>query len=190
MAQVKGVTLTIGDRRFTQESPTFEQDMFIMEQAVAAGLDEAVIELNPDSNDLETGIKRLLIQAYQRGALFLLIAAMVTEEGTDWSVEQARRNAEFFRTIRDPKDKDQLHPALVGALLAFFENGVSLRRISSTSSDPETANGATPVLTPKLAPKPSMNPEAAAALFNSGRMAPSSEKSPSTKGKSRKTSSP
>lgn len=189
MAQVKGVTLTIGGKRFVQESPTFEQDMFIMEQAVTAGLDEAVLELTPDGKDLERGVKQMLIQAYKRGTLFLLMASLMVEEGTEWSEEQARRNADIFRKCNVKEEKAQLHPALVGALLAFFESGVNLKKISSISSGDESPD-AVSVVTRKPVRKPVLSPEAAAALFNSGRMDQRSARSRSTSGKSRKTSSP
>lgn len=189
MTQVKGVTLVIEGRRFVQESPTFEQDMYIMEQAIAAGVDQAVLAMTPDENDLEPAVKQLLIRAYKSGALFKLMAALVTEEGVEWTPAQSEKNAEFFRTVRDPESKAQLHPALVGALMAFFESGASLKQISSISSETRKPSVA-PEPQRKRGVRPGLSPEAAGALFGSAHTTHVSGKSPSTKRRNPKTSSP
>ena len=189
MTQVKGVTFRVDGRNFVQETPSFEQEMYIMEQCVQAGLDQVALETTPDGKDLEPAIKRLLIQAYRSGALFKLMAALVVEENKEWTEESAERNANLFRKARDSEAKDGLRPALIGALLAFFESGASLRQISGISTALETDDTIDPAVRPKRGPEPVLSPEAAGALFSSGRSAPSSGKSPSTKRKSPKTSS-
>jgi hypothetical protein len=184
---VKGVTLTIEGRKFVQDAPSFEQEMYIMEQAVEAGLDQASLQLTPDEKDLEPAIKHLLIQAYKRGALFKLMAALVTEEHTEWSPEQADRNALLFQKTRDKDSKDQLRPALVGALIAFFESGVNSKQISNISSILDADSDPAPP--PNSERKPVLSPEAAGALFHSAPTGRLSVKSPSTNVRSRKKSS-
>jgi hypothetical protein len=188
VTQVKGVSLTIEGRQFVQETPSFEQEMFIMEQAVEAGLDEATLKLTPDEKDLEPAIKRLLIQAYKSGALFRLMAALLTEEGVEWSEAEALKNAEIFRKTRDPESKANLRPATVAALIAFFESGVSSKQISSISSSLD-ADAESRAVSKNYGRGAALTPEGAGELFASGRMPPSSEKSLSTSTRSRKKSS-
>lgn len=187
MTQVTGIELVIDGRTFVQESPTFEQEMYIMQQVVEAGLDQPHIKLalDPKTQDLERPVKLLIIEAYKSKTLFKLLGAMVVEKGTDWSEEQAERNAEIFRTTRDPKGKEQLHPALVGAIVAFFQSAASSEQISRIYSD-ETGESSRPSVTVK--PRRITTPTEAAAVFSSGTMPKQSERSPSTKGSRSKKS--
>lgn len=179
MTQVTGIELVVEGRTFVQDTPTFEQEMFIMQQVMECGLDQPHIKLNldPENNqDLERPVRQLIVEAYKSGTLFKLLGAMVTEKGTEWTPEQAAETASLFKNTRDPKAKAQLHPALVGAILAFFESAGSLGPISPISSEGEESSR------PVVSVKPrKISEKTAEEAFHSGNMSLLSEKSPSTK---------
>jgi hypothetical protein len=181
--------MVIEGRTFVQESPSFEQDLYIMEQVTEAGLVQLGGLKLDDSQNLPHMAQQMLLQAYKSGALFRLIGALMVEEGTEWSPEQAAINAEFFRKVRDPDSKRHLQTAMVGAVVAFFENAgssdlTSLISLESPSGRPTVENGA-----PKQPRPPKLTEEQAGALFRSGIMPTSSAKSPTTTELTRKTSS-
>jgi hypothetical protein len=187
VTQVTGIELVVDGIQFVQETPTFEQEMFIMQQVVEAGLDtpNVTLGLDPDNpKDLNQPIKQLIVHAYKSKTLFKLLGAMVVEKGTEWSEEQAHRNAELFRTTRDEEGKRQLHPALVGAIIAFFESAGSLEKTFPTSS-PEAEESSRQ----SVSVRHKTTPEQAEALFRSETSALPSEKSPSIKGSRPKKSS-
>lgn len=189
MSQVKGLVLTIQGRTFIQESPTFEQEMYIMQQVVEAGLDGAPLQLDPSGKDLETKVKSVIVQAFKAGILFRLMAALVVEEGRPWTVELAEEQARLFASVTDPEDKKQLQPALVGGLLAFFESSGSSGATFLPSSMEDDESGATSETSVRRKTKPVLSPEAAAEVMRTGTMRPSSGKSPSSIGNGRKPSS-
>ncbi len=123
MPKVTGVQLVVEGRTFVQEHPTFEQEMRIHELAVRAGLtDLKGLAFDPETDDIQKPLHEMIVRAYQSGVLFQLMASLVTEEGKDWTVDAANEWAELFRTTRDPESKKNLQPALVGAVVAFFES--------------------------------------------------------------------
>lgn len=185
MSQVNGLVLTIQGRKFLQESPTFEQELYIMQQVMDAGLDQATLTLDPSGDDLEPKVKRLILQAYKSGILFKLMAALVVEEGRDWTPELAEEQARLFASVRDPEDKKQLQPALVGGLLAFFESSVN----SGETFLPSSVDDEIDEISVQPKTKPVLTPNAAAEVFRTGTMKPSSAKSPSSSGSPRKSSS-
>lgn len=184
MPQETGITIVVEGRVFVQEVPSFEQELYIMDQCIAAGLvEQGSLKLDASQN-LPLAVQQMLIRAYRSGALFRLMAALITEQGTEWTQEQALLNADFFRKVRDPESKKALQTALVGAILAFFESAVSSDLTSHISLDDIRSgqlDGVT--LTPRLSEKD------AAAVFASGSMPSRSEKSPITTGSTRKSSS-
>jgi len=188
VTQVKGIELVVDGRTFVQEPPTFEQEMYIMQLVVESGLDQPHIKLgiDPKTDDLERPVKELIVNAYKSGNIFKLLGAMVTEKGTEWSREQAERSAELFRKTRDAEGKKQLHPALVGAIVAFFESAKSLETTSPISS---VEDGVSLRPRERTRTEPSLTPSQADQVFRSGTMPSSSEKLPSTKGRRSKRSS-
>jgi len=187
VTQVTGIELVVEGRTFVQETPTFEQEMYIMQRVVESGFDQPHITLglSPDTKELERPIKQLIVHAYKSGTLFELLGAMLVEKGTEWSPEQASRNAHLFQHTRDPESKKQLHPALVGAVLAFFESAGSSPQTSLISSS-GTDDGSPGV---RIEPKTRLTPTEAEQVFNSGTLPSRLGKSPSTKGSRSKKSS-
>ncbi|MBA3684605.1 MAG: hypothetical protein H0W72_05120 [Planctomycetes bacterium] len=178
--------IVIGGRVFSQQPTTFEQDLFVMDQAEIAGLGSVAMDLTPDEKDITAVAKAVVLRAYRSGALFLLLAALLVEEGTEWSQETAKANAEFFRHISDPADKRALQPALAGAVLAFFESGADFSAISHEFTAPQDGVEVTPKKTGIRPPR--LVPAAAGALFDSLSGSPSSVKSPSRGASRRKPS--
>jgi len=179
VTQSDRITLRVEGRTFVQEPPTFEQEMYIMEAVVESGIDKVPsLELagSADAPDLEIVAKQMLLTAYRSGALFKLLGALVVEDGQEWSVDLAERQAELFRKTRDQESKKQLQPAMIGAVLAFFESGGGSGMTSPISSDlvAVTANSPPDDSTPLL------TPEQAEAVFRTGSMKSLSSRSPST----------
>ncbi len=178
--------IVVGGRVFLQQPTTFEQDLFVMDQAEIAGLGSVAKDLTPDEKDITAVAKAVVLRAYRSGALFLLLAALMVEEGEEWSQETARANAEFFRRISDPEDKKALQPALAGAVLAFFESGADFSGISPEFTAPDLTLDVTPKKTGIRPPR--LDPAAAGALFDSMSGSPSSVKSLSRGASPRKRS--
>lgn len=195
MTQVTGIEITVEGRTFVQESPTFEQEMYILQQVTEAGFDRipndvmlAVNPENPDDADLDPLVKQMIIRAYASGTLFRLMAALVVEKGTEWSPERAAEIADLFRKTRDPAAKKQLQPALVGAVLGFFESGVSSGRTSLISSASDAISLEPKPNSPR-GPKPKLTAAEAEEVFRTGSTKSLSGKSPSITGSIRKSSS-
>lgn len=185
MPQPELLKFTIGGRVFVTGDPTFEQELYIMEQATAAGLAKAGgLSIDPATDQLPSIAQQMIVTAYKSGALFSLLGAMLTEEGTDWTPELAQENAAFFRTIRDRESKNALHTALAGSVVAFFESATSFATISDTSLVPDALSRdaerlvATPSPTGRR--RPVLTPAQAEEVFRSGHMPSRSAKSRST----------
>ncbi len=176
MTQVKGVKVTIRGRVFVQESPTFEQEMYIMQLVRESGLDGVSLTLDPSGDDLEPKVKDVIIQAYKADILFKLMASLVVEEGTAWTKESCAEVARLFATAQDAEDKKQLQPLLVGGLLAFFassdNSGATFLPSSMEDDEQETSE-----ISVRRKTKPVLSPEAAAEVMRTGTMKPSSAKS-------------
>lgn len=182
MTQNDRITLVVDGRTFVQEPPTFEQEMYILDCVVETGIDkipELQVVGTEEEPDLEQVAKQMIIRAYRSGALFKLMGSLVVEEGEEWSEALALEQAEIFRTTRDPEAKKQLQPALVGAVLAFFESGVRSVESSLISLVPNESKSDS---RSKHVDVPSLTPEQAEAVFRTGSMRSPSSKSPITTG--------
>lgn len=160
-----------------------------MEQATLAGLpDVGKLTLDPNTQSLTGPVQQMILRAYKSGALFRLMAALVTEQGTEWTPEAAEANAEFFKHVRDPKSKAKLQPALVAAILAFFESAANSDLTSLISSDLLDNRSGLPD-SEHVTTRPILDPDQAAAVFRSARLPTPSAKSPSRTGSTRGSSS-
>lgn len=173
MTQVTGIELVVEGRTFVQEPPTFEQEMFVLQRVMESGFDKPDLLTNGDT-DLTRAAKMMIVHAYKSGTLFDLLGSLVTEKGTEWSPEQAKANGEIFKRTRDPKAKEQLHPALITAVTAFLVSASSSEMTFPISSD-ETGVSVRPK------DKSALTETEADQLFSSGNTALLSGKSPSTK---------
>jgi hypothetical protein len=59
-----------------------------------------------------------------------------------WTVESAKENAEFFAELRDKRDKDALHGAIVSVILGFFVSGLLSSKNLKNSLNPATVAAA------------------------------------------------
>lgn len=177
MTQVERITLVVDGRTFVQEPPTFEQELYIMQMVTEIGLDRLgpSLQLTDDNTDLQPIARQMIVQAYKTGLLFKLMGSLVVEQGQEWTPELAEAQGELFRKTRDPEAKKQLQPALIGAIFAFFESGVSSDLTSHISSDDLA------VLAEDQTPgKPSLTPEQVEVAFRTGNMNLPSSRSPIT----------
>ena len=134
MTQVTGIELVVEGRTFVQEPPTFEQEMFVLQRVMESGFDKPDL-LTDGATDLTRAAKMMIVHAYKSGTLFDLLGSLVTEKGTEWSPEQAKANGEVFKKTRDPKAKEQLHPALITAVTAFLVSASSSEMTFPISSE-------------------------------------------------------
>ena len=169
MTQVTGIELVVEGRTFIQEPPTFEQEMFVLQRVMESGFDKPDL-LTDGASDLTRAAKMMIVHAYKSGTLFDLLGSLVTEKGTEWSPEQARANGEIFKKTRDPKAKEQLHPALITAVTAFLVSASSSEMTFPISSD-ETGVSVRPK------DQSALTETEADQLFSSGNTALLSEKS-------------
>lgn len=110
---------------------TFAQDMYVMKLATESKIENLSSVSDVDLNDLA---KRILLDAYESGTLFKMIAGMVVEDGVKWSRETAEENATFFENLTEPEDKEALHEAMAGVILSFFVNAGGFLQTSPKSS--------------------------------------------------------
>ena len=177
MTQVTGIELVVEGRTFIQEPPTFEQEMYILQQVVESGFDQPIenLGLDPKTMNITSATKRLIVHAYKSGVLFDLLGALVTENGQEWTPERAKEIGRLFKQTRDEEAKRQLHPALVAAISAFFVSASSSETTSPISSDIDGVS---------VRPNESrrkLTETQADQVFRSGNTALLSERSPSTK---------
>ncbi len=124
--------IVIANRTFHPATKTtFNQDLYVLELIEGAEV-EALTKATKDN--LEDAALKVLTRATKSGKLFLLLAALIVEEGTKWTVESSKANAEFFGNLDEPADKEQLHGAIVGVLLSFFVNAEAFSKTSLKSS--------------------------------------------------------
>lgn len=141
--------VVIGGRKFRQATDmTFEQELYVMSVVTEAGL----IDLKTDGTASEAGLTEtvmsVIVKAYSSGKLMILLASLLQEEGTDWSIPMVEANAVWFSSLKDRESKDALLQVMTMALLAFFESGDVARLISQKSSvslhPKEDSNSAVP----------------------------------------------
>lgn len=85
-------------------------------------------------DEMDKVAEEVILNAYRSGNLFRLLAGLVVELGTKWSVKTAEENAIFFAELDDKADKDAIREALLGVLLSFFVNAEAFSKTSAKSS--------------------------------------------------------
>lgn len=131
---------TAHERRFqAAKTTTFEQDLFLMDILEETGIGSLVNEIDLRTMDLnEVGMK-IIRQAYRSGQLFLLLGAMLIEDGRAWSEEAAHANSHYFATLSTPGDKEKLYAPVASVVLSFFMSALESSETSRKSSDPSLA---------------------------------------------------
>ncbi len=117
--------LNIGGRFFS-ESPAAERsgrrDGWIMVQLEDAKLLGAVLK---DFASLanEDAARKLVIETMRSGKFYHIVAGLLVEIETVWSIASAEKNAEWFAELTSPEDKSTIVGAFVAALVDFFSPG-------------------------------------------------------------------
>jgi hypothetical protein len=151
--------ITVGGRTFRPSaSTTFKQDIFVMSLVTEAGLEDIAAKFKEGNFDIDEVAQKIIITAFTRGKLFELLGAVMEEEGTDWTIERAKANAEFFANLRSTEDKLALRGSIVAVILGFFVSGLLASRNSTISLTSEQSYDRNGVIVPSVAPTPS--PEA------------------------------
>lgn len=117
-------TITIRGITFVplQES-TLDHDAYTLEHARAAGLLTAVTRREGQTD--EDLSRDVLSRIFESGRTCQLLAAVLAEQGKEWSREAAEANAALFTAVTDPGEKALLRDALVQLVLAFFASGLA-----------------------------------------------------------------
>jgi len=135
--------VVIGGRTFRQAADmTFEQELYVMSVVTDAGLHDIETDDKSEAGMTES-VMKVITKAYSSGKLMLLLAALLQEDGTDWSIPMVEANALWFASLKDRESKDTLLQVMTLALLAFFEKGDVVQQISlkSTASNlPKAVN--------------------------------------------------
>jgi hypothetical protein len=129
-----------------------------MSLVTEAGLEDIAAKFKEGNFDIDEVAQKIIITAFTRGKLFELLGAVMEEEGTDWTIERAKANAEFFANLRSTEDKLALRGSIVAVILGFFVSGLLASRNSTISLTSEQSFDRNGVIVPSVAPTPS--PEA------------------------------
>lgn len=126
--------VVIGGRTFRQSTDmTFEQELYVMSVVTDAGLHNIEAETGT-AEDVTESVMHVIAKAYSSGKLLLLLASLLQEEGTEWSIPMVEANANWFAGLKDRESKDQLLQVMTLALLAFFAKGDVAQQISLRST--------------------------------------------------------
>lgn len=149
----KAEPFTLGGRTFRHiELSTIEQDYWLMDRAVEAGL----IDLKRDENETEKDFSLRLMRGLIRdgqgfrilGGLILPVTLKDTGvtyfdtdcepndpvQDRDWSPDMADLTAKHLRQLTDPNEKQIVHGMLATAYLRFFRDGLLLLALSESRS--------------------------------------------------------
>jgi hypothetical protein len=124
-------------------STSFKQDIYVMSVMRKSGLEKLASEFDITKTDiLDEVAQDIIVTASINGQLFEMLGAVLEEEGVPWTVESAKENAEFFAELRDKRDKDALHGAIVSVILGFFVSGLLSSKNLKNSLNPATVAAA------------------------------------------------
>ena len=127
--------ITIGGRKFhgvTQELCAAQDDYLIGQLRLAGALELVTsAETNPEAT-----AEALLTQIMISGRSPYVLAGCLTEDGKQWTFEEASRNAAAFAAITNPEDKRAMNAAIVGFVVSFFRFATAFAAISPKSSRP------------------------------------------------------
>jgi hypothetical protein len=127
--------ISIDGRKFhgvTQELSAAQDDYIIGQLRLAGALDLVV----KATKDPEATAESLLTQIMVSGRAPFVLAGCLTEEGKQWTHEEAARNAGIFAAITNSDDKQQMRTAIVGFVVGFFRYAAAFTGTSLKSSLP------------------------------------------------------
>jgi hypothetical protein len=125
--------ITIDGRKFhgvTQELSAAQDDYIIGQLRLAGALDLVLAATkNPEAT-----AEALLTQIMISGRAPFVLAGCLTEDGKQWTFEEAARNAGIFAAITNSDDKQQMRKAILGFVIGFFQYATAFAGISLKSS--------------------------------------------------------
>ncbi len=128
-------SITISGRKFRgvgQELSAAQDDYLIGHIRLAGALDLVLAA----TRDPETTAEALLTQIMVSGRSPYILAGCLTEEGKQWTYEEAKQNAELFASITNNDDKLAMRTAMVGFVVGFFQFATAFARTSPKSLRP------------------------------------------------------
>jgi hypothetical protein len=124
----------IGGRKFTTILvSTAEHDFWTMRHVREAKLDNL---FKGKDETPEAFCERLLNEVIASGKAFLLLGAMLIEEGKrdeDWTPDMGESTAAFLSKLTAPADKFKVQTLVIGTLVTFFRKGLGYSNYSRTS---------------------------------------------------------
>lgn len=144
-------TIELGGRIFAptpDDEIVFEQFAYIQTAAHEAGLGTELMEAyqpfveelqNPDAPELDDAAlaaisEKVVMRAFQDRAYLKVLAGVLVEEGSEWTLESAKANEEFFRRLKG-QDIRKMHSVLTMATIGFFTSGLKSLGTSQSSSE-------------------------------------------------------
>jgi hypothetical protein len=126
--------ITINGRQFhgvSQELSAAQDDYLIGQLRLAGALNLLLDEKNPAATS-----EALLTQIMVSGRAAHILAGCLTEQGKQWTFEEATRNAAAFSAVTNLEDKRAMNTAIVGFVVGFFQFARAFAAISPKSSLP------------------------------------------------------
>jgi hypothetical protein len=118
-------TIALGGRKFhaTAQRITASQDDFIVAHLRLSGSIEIIHGIDGVERTEEKKGEDMLTAIMLNGRTHLILAGLLTEDGTTWKRESANKNAEFFASLTDPADKILARRQLLEFIVGFFSLG-------------------------------------------------------------------
>ena len=145
-------TIEIEGRSFERVNDwTVEQDWWLMQRIVAAGLSE--IQVPPGATDDMAQIlaEKMTARLAESGAFLEILGGLLVPEGSsvdDWTPAMAAETTEFLKKQRGVETRQTVRGLASWAVVLFFGNGLVSFRISPTSSTGEPDVKAEEALSP------------------------------------------
>ncbi len=165
--------ISIAGRTFRYaEGTSMDQDGYVITRMKRAGLYDLASGFNMQTDDIGKLGEEMILQAFESGALYEILAGIFVEDGIPWSRKAAADNARFFGALTDPTDKKAIYAHLATVILDFLLVADAWSKGSLKSSS------AGAVTIPDLSKQPSLFEDVQRTISENGTI--SSEMFPST----------
>jgi hypothetical protein len=125
---------TIAGRTFRRSDSTqIDQDAYVMKRMREAGLVKMWDGFNPKTDTLSQLIEAIIFDAFERGVLWEILGGILVEDGIEWTRAIALANANTFRRVTDPIEKEALFANIADVLIDFLGNAAAWSATSPES---------------------------------------------------------
>jgi hypothetical protein len=133
--------MIIAGRTFARTGPTsMAHDAYLMKRWRRFGLSTLAPIVSSGKRAPEevigAEIDRLIVDAFESGLLYEVLAGMLVEQGVEWSPEWAAEATTFFSKITAKTDKTIIYESLSDIITDFFAHAVDWIVTSRSSSSP------------------------------------------------------